>query len=303
MRPLAGSQLPIRQRGVVVLVFFLILFVTITTVYLTAANNRTQGADPARSAQMQQAKQALLGFSLSAPENFTGRGPGLLPCPDTNNNGLPNTPCNTNTPGRLPHKIVIPGGDYLFSTLQSPNDNQYWYAVSSNFRFLPDAALNSGSATALSLNGASDFVAVIIDAGPALTGQTRPNNTVGNYLEGTHIDGLIFNSAPPSATQNDRIIGITRAELMSVVVPKVAVSIARLINTNPYPLDHSALTDLLAAAAAPDNWLNNDQWAAVITYAFTPGPPDSATLSFSNCSIQFTLSGSPPAVTRTGTRC
>jgi hypothetical protein len=199
--------------------------------------------------------------------------------------------------------MLVSGGDYFFSPLQSPNDNQYWYAVSAAFRFSPDAVLNSGSAAALNLNGTSDFVAVVIDAGPPLSGQTRPNNTVGNYLEGIHIDGLNFNSAPPSATQNDRIIGITRAELMSVVVPKVAVTIARLIGTNPYPVDHAELTTLLAAAAAPDNWLSTEQWAAVITYAFTPGSPNSAALTFSNCSIQFTFSGSPPAVTRTGTRC
>jgi hypothetical protein len=295
---------PGRQRGVVVLVFFLILFVTITTVYLTAANNRIQGTDPARNAQMLQAKDALIAFALSVPENFPGRGPGALPCPDTNNNGLPNTPCAANTPGRLPHRVNSGSGDLYISPLQPPADNQFWYAVSSNFRFLPDTILNSSSAATLTVNGNTNIVAVIIDAGPQLSGQTRPNNTVANYLEGTHIDGQTFVSGPPTAIQNDRVVTITRDELMSVIVRRVASGVSKVIQASgTYPPDQAAFATLMAGAPAPETWLGNDDWAAVSTYVFTPGTPDTATLTFTGCAIQFTLRDWPPAFARTTTQC
>jgi len=52
---------------------------------------------------LNEAKQALLQFAYNYPVTNPGSGPGRLPCPDTNNNGTPNTPINcSNFIGRLP---------------------------------------------------------------------------------------------------------------------------------------------------------------------------------------------------------
>jgi len=89
----------------------------------------------------------------------------------------------------------------------------------------------------LSIDGQGDIVAVIIAPGNSLTGQQRELavNNIANYLENDNQDGdLSFVSALPGVdpnilidTFNDKVIALTRQELMSVVEKRVLSEVAQ----------------------------------------------------------------------------
>ena len=87
---------------------------------------------------LEEAKQALLMYAYSYPANNPGRGPGRLPCPDTDNDGDadPSFNCINGTAivGRLPNL------DADLNLYADPNTRRIdasgedlWYAVSSSF--------------------------------------------------------------------------------------------------------------------------------------------------------------------------
>jgi type II secretory pathway pseudopilin PulG len=88
---------------------------------------------------LKEAKQALLQFAYNYPET-NGNGPGRLPCPDTNNNGMPNSSinCSTNM-GRLPWRQP----NLNLYDIHDADGERLWYAVSTNFSTQEAAHLNS----------------------------------------------------------------------------------------------------------------------------------------------------------------
>ena len=123
-----------RQRGAVLILFFLALFLSGATVVLSALNNRTGLL--ARNVEMQLdmelAKEALLSYAMMYPIEYAA-GPGRLPCVDTNNDALPD--CTAATLGRLPQRVALPSGvPFSLSSAGAGVDQQFWYAVSTSFR-------------------------------------------------------------------------------------------------------------------------------------------------------------------------
>src|SRR3989337_2707877 len=78
-----------KQSGAVLLAFMLIL-VTGTSYLLLSkfnANIIRVGAEERTRQALNQAKQALIGYSVTYPDHHPGDGPGYLLCPDRNNDG------------------------------------------------------------------------------------------------------------------------------------------------------------------------------------------------------------------------
>ena len=88
---------------------------------------------------LKEAKQALLQFAYNYPVT-NGNGPGRLPCPDTDNDGTPNTPLNCSASlGRLPWNQQ----NLNLYDIRDADGQRLWYAVSDNFSTQDAADLNS----------------------------------------------------------------------------------------------------------------------------------------------------------------
>lgn len=193
---------------------------------------------------LRQAKDALIAWSAARPDSVAPPvpGPGHLPCPDDNNDGVSNTvSCGTaaTRTGRLPwNTLGLPD-------LRDSSGERLWYAVSRCFlERTPDVfcsyAVNSdtqGQLTVTGLTPASNVVAIIFAPGPALAGQNRTGagaNVAANYLEGENGDASndVFEarvrclagdgSCPGGTAFNDQMILITHADLFDAVETVVA---------------------------------------------------------------------------------
>ncbi len=295
-----------RQQGVVLIAFFLVLFAVAASVLISALNARGVTRDLNRNNQLADAKQALIAFALSVPDLYN-MGPGRLPCPDTDNDGGPNSPCAANTPGRLPAIVTLTApSTFVISPIAAGTDQQFWYAVSPAYKMNPAQILNANSNGQLTLDATNDIVAVIIDAGPVLAGQTRSNNVATNYLEDSNAVGTNFVSTLPAgpAAMNDRIVTIRRLELMSVMTPKVVMDIKRVLdagfvaNGNSYPSDQVAFE---AAIVADAGWLEFNQWHTTATYSWLAD--DKASMQFQGCQILFTIEFGSDVIERDVNRC
>ena len=142
---------------------------------------------------LREAKQALLMYAYNYPQSH-GRGPGRLPCPDTDDpvggvaNGMPNASffCDSGSPmvGRFPFRDP----NLNFYEALDASGEHLWYAVSSNFANSGPAIVNSDTVGTITLvdstgrilyDGAADgIVAVIIAPGAVLR---RDENGNGDY--------------------------------------------------------------------------------------------------------------------------
>ena len=114
-----------------------------------------------------------------------------------------------------------------------------WYALSDNFRNNPKLAggLNSETLAQLILDGASGpndkVVALIIAPGVELAAQNRTlfPGAVAHYLESNNasVGDQSFVSADASVDFNDRVVAITRAELMGAVERRVMGEVSRVL--------------------------------------------------------------------------
>jgi len=215
-----------RQCGAALLVFMLILIVGAGYLFLGKLNGHYSpwARTPDTYAALKQAKAALIGYAVSYPDRINAaKGPGYLPCPDRDNDGLLTTEgsCSqaggTNI-GRFPWKYL--GTDEL----RDSSGARLWYAVSNNYRFNPQLEpLNSETPGQFTLDGAGDIVAVLIAPGEALSGQNRDTgpNAAGNYLEDDNADLDTAFVSRAAGAFNDRVMTITRQELMQAVERRV----------------------------------------------------------------------------------
>ena len=234
---------------------------------------------------LQRAKAALLLYAYNYPFTNPGRGPGRLPCPDTDDDGSPNPSFNCINGGAIVGRLPWNDADLQFYDARDATGERLWYAVSSNFANQKPAVtdvINSattGTITVFDQNGALLFdgngagvAAVIMAPGEEMEGQDRaadPNDPV-NYLEtfggysnsafvnGESDDltdgfrlGPVYSAANNSIMVNDQMVFITREELLSVAKSSVldnyqaAVTDYR-VNTGRFPwLDDFSTTDLL----------------------------------------------------------
>jgi hypothetical protein len=120
--------------------------------------------------------------------------------------------------GRLPWKTLG------LSDLRDGSGERLWYALSKTYRDSSAVRpIHDGISGELVANGANDVVAVILAPGPPLPGQaSRPSSNPLDYLEGENADeDDDYVQLAASATFNDRIMVITRAELMRAVEKRI----------------------------------------------------------------------------------
>ncbi len=302
-----------RQRGAVLILFFMALFLSGATVVLAALNNRNPQLSRALELQkeMQQVKDNLLAYSAMFPQNYAGQpagyGPGRLPCPDTDNDGLEN--CTGTGLGRLPRSVQYnPTGSLELSSLGVSTDQQFWYAVHPNFWRSATTILNSETTTTFTLDGgAADVVAILIIPGDIVSNQVRPPYTTAiNYLEGGNADVPTFFSQDnvTPANFNDRVLAIRFGEVMTLATARAAQQIKIQLdayypgNGSSYPVSG----DLTLALAGVVGWFTDDDWAGALEN-YTRISATSFSVKFSNCGITYTSTFGTPGLTRDQSSC
>lgn len=172
------------QSGFTLLLFVIVLLGIGGTVLAGYMENISKQVSKSRNQHnkdvLEQAKQALLMYAYRYP-SIAGRGPGRLPCPDTNNTGTPNPPCQgLDIVGRFPWDAN--GMD--FNDVRDSDGERLWYAVSNTFdNNLPATVINSDSVGTITLfdqNGnliydgaVAGIAAVIIAPGAQINNQDR----------------------------------------------------------------------------------------------------------------------------------
>jgi hypothetical protein len=192
---------------------------------------------------MAQAKAALIGYAATYRDTHSGEPFGLLPCPDTDNDGVAEASCGSadvSVIGRLPWKTLgLP-------PLRDAAGECLWYAVSGRAKYNPKTTgdFNWDSLGQFivqdkagnTLAGATEHdrpMALLFSAGPPLSGQSRTtvgttdcggNSTLANYLEDTGTLGtgdttvaLATTDSIRTGTNNDAAIWIGTREIFDVV--------------------------------------------------------------------------------------
>ena len=184
---------PRRQRGFAFVLFVLVLAVGAVAVLAMALSNRAAQIERDRLTQekLREAKEALIAYATTGTlTRLSTMGPGYLPCPDLDDDGLAEASCgsaigDTGQParlGRLPWKTIgLPD-------LRDAAGERLWYAVSSVYKvntplmgLNPDtglgtitvrdpagAVVNDGTNTSLYNAPSGGVVAVIFAPGPAM---------------------------------------------------------------------------------------------------------------------------------------
>ena len=209
----------------------------VTIGWLEAAARSAHAARRTEAA-LAAARDALIGYAVSYPDQHSGRhGPGYLPCPDTNGNGSPNTPCRRKSLGRLPWRRL---------GLHDPRDGageRLWYALADNFRANghKHRPLNGETAAELVLDGRTGIAAVIVAPGPPLPFQDRARDRFdpARYLEGGNETpgdaAYTTRGAPPVPPGtvpdrfNDRVVAISRDDLMAAAARRVLAEVRELL--------------------------------------------------------------------------
>lgn len=217
------------QQGQVILntVLLLATAVSVSMLGFIQPRNPALAADAKTEQALSQARQALIAYASGQRNNpLPVPRPGELPCPDTNSNGTAEPSCNSTATqiGRLPWATLG------ITDLRDGYGERLWYAVSGNFKNNPAVTpLNSATPGQLTVNGvspASNVIAIVFAAGPAVAGQDRSAanlNNVSHYLEGENANSdTIFTTAQPSGTFNDRLLTITAATFFPAVEMRVA---------------------------------------------------------------------------------
>jgi len=236
------------QRGQAFLLSLLVLFIGISAVIYNFATRATQEIKKGNTtaAALAQARDALIGYAASNANQ-----PGVLPCPDSGNDGSADSPCGAlgvTAIGRLPWKTL--GQE----SLRDGAAECLWYAVSANFKnsgVSGPAVINSDKAGTLAvydsngtiMHAASEIAAIVFAPGEGLAGQDRApagtttcggNMTADAYLDSYTVGATTYNNATGSGTNsfivgpsaqtsqfNDKLLPLTTKALFSVVEMRV----------------------------------------------------------------------------------
>ncbi len=233
-----------RQRGASLLLMVIIaalIFFGLFTIRSPVSLRTEQGGVTADA--LAQAKAALIGYAATYKETHSGELAGYLPCPDTNNDGIPDTPCglkDVSVVGRLPWKeLGLP-------PLRDGDGECLWYAVTGRAKNNPKTDVYNWDTpgqfivqtpTGQILAGATPHarpLAVIFAAGRPTSGQNRGAGTsecpgtaadaAATYLEGVGALGsgnttitVADADTLRNGTNNDRAIWITSADIFGAI--------------------------------------------------------------------------------------
>ena len=145
---------------------------------------------------LEEAKQALLVYAYNYPSDNAGRGPGRLPCPDTNNNGSPNPSFNCINGNPIVGRFPWNDADLNFYDARDASGERLWYAVASTFanQINPPAndVINSDTVGTITLvdqsgnivyDGTVEGIAAVIIAPGPITSRDNDNNGTYEYLQ------------------------------------------------------------------------------------------------------------------------
>lgn len=255
-----------QQHGVVLLLMLLVLVVTTSSFLLAAINSSTiqQARHKDRVLALQAAKENLLAYALHS-ELLAGQGPGKLPCPASNNDGLPDCDAFATTTGstfiaRLPSLAPVVSSDALAGSNQA-----LWYAVSPDFMIGSLSPLNTYTAAQLTVNNQAGYIAAVIAPGQTLGNQTGQGNELSQYLEQENADNdLLFNSVSdnPSETGNDIVLGITRDDLFFLLLPRVIEAFRVVLSEEAVelPTTSAEFHCTIHSAESTPQWLRDNEW-------------------------------------------
>lgn len=236
------------QGGIMVLAIMLILVAGSSYMLVKKFNANAQKAraDSRTMEALKTAKGVLMSYAVRFPETDAESpgdeidGPGYLPCPDVNNDGEAVGSCSdggNTTIGRFPFKTLG------VSELRDGSGTRLWYALSENYRNNPkQIPLNSDIQGTLQVDSLNDIVAVVFAAGEPVGDQNSRGSvteTIEDYLEGenSNYDQVFTRSGVGNF--NDRLVIITRDELMEVVEKRVLGDVSRTLKN--YYASHDAL--------------------------------------------------------------
>jgi len=217
-----------RQNGYTLLLMLLLLISVGGVVAAEFTQNAKRQVDHERFLHnkrvLEEAKRALLQFAYNYPVT-NQRGPGRLPCADTDNDGTPNTVFGTCIQlGRLPWNQP----NLNLYDIRDADGQRLWYAVSSNFATnvaVPNT-INSDAFGTITLrdqvgniiydaSGFGEGVAAVIIAPGAVTARNgvTQDRSVGN---GDDPLGRVDDLTEASVIVNDQIAVITTREIDAV---------------------------------------------------------------------------------------
>ena len=268
-----------RQRGAVFIVMLVFMIMGVAAFLVSSLNSSAIqiARDQVTADALAQAKEALIGWSVSRGDIAGIPRPGELPCPDTHapgtlNYGTQSGSCSAGAIGRLPWKTL---------GIEEPKDGYgetLWYAIDGAFRTRPsnNMPINSDtrasmlvydrdSTTFLTPSGL-EAVAIIFATGPAIGTQKRGTSTEQtaetNYLDnaippavtvarnnavanGPFIQGSVKNTDGSMAI-NDRLLIITTKDLIPTVEKRVASEVRAMLKSYfdtygyyPYPAKYN----------------------------------------------------------------
>lgn len=333
MTPSRTSIHTAHQEHGAALMIMLIIMVLGTVAFLVSSLNSAavqNARDKVTADALAQAREALIGYTAALSLTPSGsKRPGDLPCPDTDNDGIPGdatyTTCNLQSQriGRLPWKTLgIPD-------LRDGSGERLWYAVSTNFKnssrigtlnsdtfgtisvFSPDGTLvNDGG-------GSTGAVAVIIAPGNVLqrqdgTQQDRSNagvNIASNYLDIATVGGNTEDNAnftDSSSTNgfiqgrikdsngniivNDQLLVITQDSIMQPIQKRVAGEVAQCLAEYASPSNSGFGRYPWAAKIDPTNSVSyNDRSGRL--FGRVPDEPFDSTRNDSNDQMADTWMG------------
>lgn len=276
-----------QQDGYALLALVLVLFVSGSSFLIGALNNRQAASilqQQELTRQLMLARENLVNYAAYT-HLITGSslGPGYLPCPDADADGLPDQDadgvCTGGNIGRLPQRVDTDTGAYQLSDHGAGIDQQFWYAVSS--WHLPtgtadDAANKTGSALSrLTLDASTNIAAVIMAPGEAHADQNRAANqlAVANYLEDANSSGgsnFTTRTDDPDLPFNDIAVAITYDELMQAAALNAALRLKTKLDEHhaaegAYPADTFTWSFFgfpFTSTCVPLTFINrlNDEW-------------------------------------------
>ncbi len=238
-----------KQIGATLLAYILVLISGTSYLLVRNYNANIQKIESATEAgiKLKLAKQALIGYATTYPDNVNAtEGPGYLLCPDTDNDGMAEANCSLGggtTIGRFPWKTLE------LLDIYDTSGQTIWYALSENYRYGANKQipLNSETEGQLSVDGINDIVAVLFSPGEPVTGQNRTSgsNLISHYLEDDNADAdtaFVTTLAAPNVKRldgiydandslvfNDKLVYITRQELMDAVEKRVLGEVSQIL--------------------------------------------------------------------------